>query len=738
MASCDSLSQEALIQRLETLQAKVAAQEDAAKEVHRLLHELQVHQIELEIQNRELREAQQYLEEPRDRYADLYDFAPVGYLSLDEQGLIQSINLTGAALFGRERTHLLNKPFSTLLAPTENQRFFEHLHETFRSLRKVSTEIKLRECGGTIFDARLESVAMQDSGGNTRCHTAMLDITELKRTERLLLEEKERAQVTLHSIGDAVISTDAQGNIEYLNPIAETLTGWSLEAARGQALESVFHLIDEQTREPIPNPVTRCLATGHIVGLPHNTLLISRNGQEYPIDNSAAPIRGQDGKVLGGVLVFRDVTEARLIAHKITHQASHDSLTGLVNRREFERRLQLVLASAKQYGTQHALCYLDLDYFKIVNDSAGHSAGDELLRQIAGLLTSQLRARDTLARVGGDEFSLLLENCPLESAVEISENLVNTVKDFRFVWESRTFRVGVSIGLIPITAQSEDAVQFLEQADAACYAAKNLGRNQVYVLQESSHPLALHNQRAREMQAALAQERFLFYSQPIVSLAPADGRSVFYELLLRLVNPQGDIVPPSQFLPAAERYGLMPAIDRWVIRTAFARYAEMVGAYTDAGIAINLSASSLQDESLIEFIHEQFAASAVPPHRVCLEIQATAVLGNLSQATRFIKALKQTGCRFALDQFGSGPTAFNDLQELEVDYLKIDGSLVWNMVENPINHAVVAVINQIGHLVGAKTIAEYVESKAITEQLRQLGVDFAQGYATGAPKPPSP
>ena len=568
------------------------------------------------------------------------------------------------------------------------------------------------------------------------------DITERKRVEEALFEAKERAQVTLHSIGDAVITTDGHALVDYLNQVAEALTGWTNAEAQGRPLSDVFRIVNEQTRQPAPDPVARCLQEGKIVGLANHTVLINRHGQEYHVDDSAAPIRGRDGRVLGVVLVFHDVTENRRLTRQLEYDATHDALTGLINRTEFERRLERALASAQQYGARHALCYLDLDQFKVVNDTAGHAAGDELLRQINTILAGMFRERDTLARIGGDEFGLLLDNCPLDRAQFIAQTVVGNIRDHRFHWAGRTYQIGVSIGLVPITAGAQDTAQLLTQADVACYTAKELGRNRVHSYQwEDSETTLRHSEilGAAGLRDSLEQGRFRLHYQPIVPLTAPDQRPTRYEVLLRVAyksSPEetSELVLPAAFIPAAERYGLMGAIDRWVIRTALREYANGIG-QTGARIAINLSGNSLSDETLLDFIEAQFTEHAFPPEQVCFEITETAAIQNLHQATELMAALKRRGSQFALDDFGSGLSSFHYLKSLPVDYLKIDGSFVKDMIENTSDGALVAAINQMSHTLGIQTIAEYVHSRAIVERLRELGVDYAQGFFFGHPTP---
>ncbi len=493
----------------------------SGEEIHRLLHELEVYKAQLETQNEELRQAQQALEFARDAYADLYDLAPVGYFSIDPSGLICQVNLTGVAMLGIERKYLLHKPLSRFISPKGLGAYFKHRQKASASQSSKSCEIPMVHCDGTHFFAHLESLAIgKAEGGVAECRTIITDITERKRIEQALYEEKERAQVTLQSIGDAVITIDALGLVQYLNPVAETLTGWTLHEAQGSPLQSVFAVREESNDQPAPDLVAESLAHNSTVHLSNHFVLINRSGLKTLIEASAAPMRSRTGASLGVVLVFRDVTESRRMVQELAHHASHDVLTGLKNRREFDRRLEQAIASSKENGALHALCYMDLDQFKLINDTAGHNAGDELLRQITRLLRSKIRSRDTLARLGGDEFGLLLDNCPLAKAQKISQMLVSAVREFRFVWEERIFQIGVSIGLVPITAETESVGQLLTQVDVACYTAKDLGRNQVHVYhRQDSEPARRHIEilRAAELREALEQGRFCLYSQPRLS-----------------------------------------------------------------------------------------------------------------------------------------------------------------------------------------------------------------------------
>jgi diguanylate cyclase (GGDEF)-like protein/PAS domain S-box-containing protein len=560
-------------------------------------------------------------------------------------------------------------------------------------------------------------------------------------TERALFQEKERAQVTLDSIGDGVITTDDEGKVVYFNPVAEQLTGWKLAEVQGLALRWAFNVVDAFTRKQIDHPAFDGSVEGATVNVYENVLLVNNDGRDFDIESSVAPIRNQTGESIGSVLVFRDVTQARELAKQLAWQAAHDQLTNLINRREFDLRLTRLLDSTKSSGDQHALLYMDLDQFKLVNDTAGHAAGDELLRQLADKLRSQIYGGDTLARLGGDEFGVLLEHRSLDEALKVANTLRKIVQDFRFICEGKTFEVGVSIGLAPITAHSGSPANLMSCADAACYAAKDKGRNRVNVYSPENIDLMQRQSEMRwvtDISKAFEEQRFCLYSQPILPLGKEQGDGRHCEILLRLIDVNGQIISPGTFLPAAERYGLMPVIDRWVIRTLFAAIMENLDhgeSHSSRIFSVNLSGASLNDEFFPEFLRDQISHYRIPPAVLCFEITETVAISNLERVRRFMQELKQAGCRFSLDDFGSGMSSFAYLKDLPVDYLKIDGMFVKNMVQNPIDLAMVEAINRIGHVMGIQTIAEFVEDEAILEKLRALGVNYAQGYWVGRPAP---
>ena len=426
----------------------------------------------------------------------------------------------------------------------------------------------------------------------------------------------------------------------------------------------------------------------------------------------------------------------------IRYMAFHDALTSLVNRNEFERRLTQALESAHEKGLTHALLYLDLDQFKVINDTCGHAAGDELLKQLASVLKRQIRDKDTLARLGGDEFGVLLEKCPFEFAKDVAEKLRRVIEDYRFNWSNKAFGIGVSIGLVGISKTSGNVNDILSTADMACYAAKDLGRNRIYIYRENDLDLVRRRKEMKwvsHIKYALEQNHFRLYRQVIIPLVNHDGAK-HYELLVRLQNDQGEIVPPGAFIPAAERYNLMPALDRWVIRTAFSYLAALpdigdCNKKNPSTYFINLSGASLSDDSFYEFVREQLYSHKIPPQRVCFEITETAAISNFSKAIEFIRDIKNEGCCFALDDFGSGLSSFTYLRDIPVDYLKIDGTFVQNMLDDAMGCAIVESITQVGHVAGLKIISEFVESDAIRQKLTEIGVDYAQGYGIEAPSP---
>jgi diguanylate cyclase (GGDEF)-like protein/PAS domain S-box-containing protein len=577
---------------------------------------------------------------------------------------------------------------------------------------------------------------LDENGRLLRLLGVEVDITERKLYEEALFREKESAQITLQSIGDGVITTDSNCVVEYINPVAEDLTGWKVDDASGRSIDEIFRGFHEETCEPLENPLAVSIRRDRSIKSVRPTLLIRRDGNELYIESTASPIRDGKGNVTGGVLVFHDVSESRELNRRLSYHASHDILTGLVNRREFENRLERALKSAKARETSYALCYLDLDQFKIVNDSCGHSAGDALLGQLGALLKSKIRWRDTLARLGGDEFGVLLESCTLEEAMQTAESLRIAISEYKFMWDDRSFRLGVSIGVVPISADNEDVAALLSAADSACQAAKEAGRNRIHSFQENDIDLM---RRRREMQwaarinNALEENRFELFRQTIKPLqAEEDGSH--YEILLRMRDETGGIISPGLFIEAAERYNITKDIDRWVIRNAFRWLVSEADERERLLLcSINLSGQSLADEKFLPFVIDQFQMSGLDATKICFEITEHAAVASYSQVIRFINAVKDLGCKFALDDFGSGMSSYGYLKHFPVDFLKIDGGFVKEILHDPIDREMVRSINEIGHLTGKQTIAEFAENEEIITMLRGMGIDYAQGYGVSEP-----
>ena len=665
----------------------------------------------------------------------------VAIITKDLQGIITSWNTAATALYGYTAEEMIGK-HAGMLCLVESEAEFEKALHRIQSARSTSVEAKRLAKDGSVLDVFMSVSPLYDEHNKHIGEISVIrDITAQKRAEEALSKEKERAQVTLASIADAVVTTDMNGHVDYLNPVAEKLTGWTLQEAAGKALPAIFHAISGSTGEVIDNPVDWVLDDQRTQEVRGDAVLISRNENHYQIEHSSAPICDRDGEIIGVVVAFRDVSASHHMAHQLSWQASHDALTSLANRHEFERRLNALIESAHSNGKKHALLYMDLDQFKVINDTCGHVAGDELLRSFSALLNSRVRDSDTLARLGGDEFGVLLGDCPLDKAMEIAETLRQTAAEFRFTWQEKTFIISVSIGVVTIAGDRENNFDILAIADAACYAAKEKGRN---LVQSRPNDTELMQRRSEmlwisRINSAIEEDRFRLYYQPIVSIGRHDTHhNKHYEVLVRMIDKEGTIIPPIAFIPAAERYNLMRTVDRRVISMAFEECEKH--AYDRLPedmitVSINLSGDSLSDEQFLDFLKSQFARYKVNPKEICFEVTETAAIANLSKAVLLIKELKQMGCRFSLDDFGSGLSSFGYLKNLPVDYLKIDGSFVRDMALDPIDAAMVGAINDIGHVMGIRTIAEWVEDDLTLGMLKKIGVDYTQGYLFDRPRP---
>ncbi len=559
-----------------------------------------------------------------------------------------------------------------------------------------------------------------------------------KSLQAKLYMEKELAEITLHSIGDAIITTDINGKVTQINPIAEELTGYSYRQAIGQDFYSVFNI--ELEYDTLPSKHTeleRVIANLEVVmsaEMPRT--LVNKNLGEYAIEYTLAPIVTEDRKTSGAVVIFRDVTEIRALSSQLKYYASHDSLTGLINRRQFEHHLENTLKLIEAENTQqHVVCFMDLDNFKIINDTAGHEAGDEFLKQLSLLLQSLLRRSDILARLGGDEFGILLEDCNIENALSISEKIRKEIKSFRFIWANNSFEVGASIGLAKLDHTTASLTEIMRNADTACYISKEEGRNRIHLFDPNDEDIQKRQGELQWMQHiknALKNNDFVLHCQSIMDITNTNKRHC--EILLRLRNSDGEIVPPMSFIPAAERYEIMPDIDKWVITNTIKFLADNQKNIQNHIFTINLSGQSLGKKGFDKFVINILVNNKIDPKIICFEITETAAISNLSRAIAFMKSLKAIGCRFALDDFGSGLSSFSYLKNMPVDYIKIDGHFIVDICDDETDLAFVEAINRIGHIMGIETIAEFVENKDTLDALKNIGVNFAQGYYIDKPK----
>jgi diguanylate cyclase (GGDEF)-like protein/PAS domain S-box-containing protein len=689
----------------------------------------------------ERRRSEEALRRSEAQYRGLFENVIEGVYRTDADGRLASVNPALVAMLGYERAdEVLSLPSTVDLYvdPEDRERVLEILN---RDGMVRSAEYRLRRRDGEVITVIENARVVRDPDGTFAGYEGTLaDISKRKAVELQLSAEKEKAQVTLQSIGDAVLTADSDGRVEYLNPVAEQLTGWTTVEAAGRPVAEVFQVVNETTRVPVDSPILRCLREGRTVELAEPTVLVNRRLQEIAIQDSAAPIHDRSGNLIGAVMVFHDVSQERRLQRALAYQATHDQLTGLINRREFENRLAEALQAARlDDGLSHVLMYLDLDQFKVVNDTCGHEAGDRLLKQVTSVVQTRIRTTDILARLGGDEFGVLLRDCTLDTASRIAEGLRQAIRDFRFVWQDRIMRIGVSIGLAEINGKADTLATVMSAADVACYSAKDSGRNRVQTYEQGRAP-----ERHREMQwvsrinRACEEDQLVLHAQAIVPIRRGVDKIRQFELLLRMREESGRLVQPSEFIPAAERFNLMPAIDRWVVRQACTRLAHRRGRpdgrepYT---LSINLSGTTLNDEQFLEFVIAEMESADVTPGALCFELTEAAAMTSLAAATHFIAELRSRGCRFALDDFGSGLSSFIVLKSLPVDFLKIDGQFMHNVARDRIDRSMVEAIAQIGETMGIRTIAERVDSAEVLARLADIGIQYAQGHYIGAPQP---
>ena len=582
------------------------------------------------------------------------------------------------------------------------------------------------------------NVKYDEHANPVRIIGANWDVTDARLLSKQLKEKHELLHVTLKSIGDAVITTDAQSNIVWLNPVAERMTGWLSSEAENKPLNQVFHIVHEETRKPAENPIHVCLEQKKITGLANNTLLISRNGQEYGIQDSAAPILNDEGILLGAVLVFHDVTEQRKLSGEMSYRATHDALTGLVNRAEFENRLNKLLISSHENHGKNALLFIDLDQFKLVNDACGHAVGDKLLQQVSQLFNEIIRSRDTLARLGGDEFAVILEHCTPEQASRVAQKICDQMEDYRFMHDGRRFRIGASIGLVPVDERWKTTEAIMQAADTSCYAAKEAGRNRVHFWFDTDLAMRTRHgqmQWTTKIEQALDDDRFVLFAQRIIPINAIDN-GIHAEVLLRMLDDDDSLIPPGAFLPAAERFHLASRIDRWVLKHSLDWMMRLDNPELIENLSINLSGQSVGDKAFHDWAIDLLTLTGKDIcHRVCLEITETSAITNLQDASTFIEKVQSLGVRVSLDDFGSGASSFGYLKSMPVNYLKIDGQFVRDIITDPLDEVAVKCFADVAKVVGIQTVAEFVDNDAVLKRLTDMGIHYAQGYLLHKPSP---
>jgi diguanylate cyclase (GGDEF)-like protein/PAS domain S-box-containing protein len=654
-----------------------------------------------------------------------------------------------AQLLGVAGDSVVGRRLADLVPPDQTELVAQSLARTLAGEEANGRfEIDLIGMQGQLSRLEIANTAIDFDGGRALLITGVeviptQTVKALGGTGIFEIGGRSRARLALDSLGEALITTDMAGRIDYANSAAAELLGMDARALERRTVEQVITLVDETDRKLLKDPVDLALRGTTTVGLGRRAFLLSRSaGAERSIELTASPLRTRDNgtdEITGAVVLLHDVTELRGITRQMSYQATHDALTGLTNRLEFERRLSESLEAVRRGESAHVLCFIDLDHFKAVNDTSGHQAGDSLLREVAKLMREAVRDSDTVARVGGDEFALLLPGCPLSKGRQIADDLARKVAEHRFVWRDRIHSVGASIGLVELTRDSGSVEEILAAADSACYVAKKQGAGKVVVYSARDEVAARHSGEIhwlRILQSALRDNQFRLFWQPIMPAYGQNGGGPAMEVLVRLANEQGQELSPQELVRAAERYRLMGLVDRWVLQTTFTALGRgAIALPAGRSLAINISGQTLSDAQFLEFVVESFDRSGVEPEQICFEISEASVAANLEAARRFVGVLHGMGCFFALDDFGSNLGSFSSLKNLPMDYLKIDGSFMHNLARDSVNQAMVTATIKLARSLNFKVIAEQVEDAAGLDAARSAGVDYVQGYAVGRPKP---
>jgi diguanylate cyclase (GGDEF)-like protein/PAS domain S-box-containing protein len=642
------------------------------------------------------------------------------------------------AMLGMTAADVIGRPLADFVAPEYVELVDSNLRRSLAGENAAERyEVELVAAHGEVTRVEL-SVTVIDSGGESALLLTALEM--LPNAVPSPMASRPRSMVTLDAMGESVITVDAEGRIDYINHSAAALLGQGFDQVVGKSFVDVASLVDETDRRSLGDPVRKALATGGRVTVGKRAVLVPTNGSmERSVEISVTPLKSEAKETLGLVLVMHDTSELRGLTRQMTYQASHDALTGLVNRREFERRLREAMDAAQTGDIAHALCYLDLDRFKVVNDTCGHTAGDNMLREVASIIKDAVRDSDTAGRIGGDEFAMLLVGCPLEKARQIADDVVRAVGDFRFVWRDKIFNIGVSIGLVEIGRGGGSIEDIMNSADSACYVAKKQGGVHVHVYSAREEAKARHSGEIhwlQKLQNALRDNKFELYYQPIVHAQTAGVRGPALEVFVRLEAENGQpAAPPADFIRAAERYRLMPLVDRWVVQAVLSALGRG-GMRLPPGrsVAINISGQTLGDAEFLEFVVDCFDHTGANPVDICFEVTESAVVANLDHARRFIAVLHGMGCEFALDDFGSGLSSLSTLKTLPMDYLKIDGSFIANLAVDTVNQAMVGAMIELSRSLHFRIVAEQVEDQSSLDTVKEMGIDFAQGFFIGRPQ----
>ncbi|MGE3830615.1 MAG: EAL domain-containing protein [Parvibaculaceae bacterium] len=685
------------------------------------------------------KEAEQHLLVLNERIGLAVETGGVGLWSLEIDTGVLTWDDRMHALYGTDPLTFRGdaNEWSARLHPEDFERAQAGFKAAIEGNTQFSTVFRIVRPDGRIRHIRELARVVRSSGMAPIVVGTNWDVTDQVLAAQALADEKERLRITLQSIGEAVICTDVGNRVTFMNKAAEKLTQWPPALVNGLPLEVVFQPVHEDTGEPLPSTTQAAMSGRRTVEQEQHGVFVRGDGTRRSVRDVASPVITSTGDIMGSVLVIQDTTAARALQRDLAYAATHDMLTGLKGRVAFEAALAEAVASARNGAGRHALLYIDLDRFKLINDTAGHAAGDTLLKKVASAIKSAVHARDTVARLGGDEFAVLLVDCDPRDAERVGEKILGLIGNDRFIWAGKPYETGASIGLAVIGRDCENPEAVLACADAACYAAKAGGRNRLSVFLPDAGDARRHMSERRiasGVREAIGQNKFKLYAQEIRDLEKPLARGKQVEILTRMVAPDGSLIQPAAFIPAAERFDLMGALDRWVIENALETYGDRIMSIEGFRIAMNLSANSLSDPDLGSYVENQIAFSGIDPRRLVFEITETAVINNFTCAERFVAAVRAMGCGVSLDGFGSGVSSFAHLKRLKVDSIKIDGAFVENMHQSAYDSTIVRLIGEVAGEIGVEVIAERIQQPETVSILRSLGIRYGQGHIFHRPR----